>query len=240
MEIKFNVTGKDRKALVMALCEILETTSAYKGAPTFAYEVENFTIDKNGTLIGKVTSEILEALAKRGFENLVEDEFMNENISEKSAITTDREQGETNILTIEIPMDDFTDATLAKLEKLIESKAELIKKAIGETSLTIEKKENRLRFPWFSAIESADEVKAYTKFIEALCKMSKEQKRVTATAKEVQNEKYAFRCFLLRLGFIGAEYKTERKILLSKLTGNSSFKNPNNECQSAERENSNE
>jgi len=54
--------------------------------------------------------------------------------------------------------------------------------------------------------------------------MSKEQKRVTATEKEVDNEKYAFRCFLLRLGFIGEEYKTDRKILLKNLTGSSAFK----------------
>jgi hypothetical protein len=47
---------------------------------------------------------------------------------------------------------------------------------------------------------------------------------VTATSKELENEKYAFRCFLLRLGFIGAEYKTTRKLLLSSLAGNASYK----------------
>ena len=55
--------------------------------------------------------------------------------------------------------------------------------------------------------------------------MSRNAKRVTATEKEVDNEKYAFRCFLLRLGFIGAEYKAERKILLKNLTGSSAFRN---------------
>jgi hypothetical protein len=54
--------------------------------------------------------------------------------------------------------------------------------------------------------------------------MSKEAKRVTATAKEVENEKYAFRCFLLRLGFIGAEYKKDRKILLQNLSGSAAFR----------------
>ena len=43
-----------------------------------------------------------------------------------------------------------------------------------------------------------------------------------------ENEKYAFRCFLLRLGFIGEEYKVERKILLKNLTGSSAFKNGEN------------
>ncbi|OQA05479.1 MAG: hypothetical protein BWY65_02388 [Firmicutes bacterium ADurb.Bin373] len=55
--------------------------------------------------------------------------------------------------------------------------------------------------------------------------MAKNQKRVTATEKAYDNEKYAFRCFLLRLGFIGPEYKEERKILLSRLTGSAAFKN---------------
>jgi hypothetical protein len=38
------------------------------------------------------------------------------------------------------------------------------------------------------------------------------------------NEKYTFRCFLLRLGFIGPEYKDERKILLRNLSGSSAYK----------------
>lgn len=55
--------------------------------------------------------------------------------------------------------------------------------------------------------------------------MAKTQQRVNATQKQVDNEKYAFRCFLLRLGFVGSEFKTERKILLKNLSGNSAFKN---------------
>ena len=54
--------------------------------------------------------------------------------------------------------------------------------------------------------------------------MAKNQKRINAKEKELDNEKYAFRCFLLRLGFIGDAYKAERKILLRNLTGSSAFK----------------
>ena len=53
---------------------------------------------------------------------------------------------------------------------------------------------------------------------------AKEAKRVTAKEKDTDNDKYAFRCFLLRLGFIGDEFKGARKILLSRLSGNSAFK----------------
>lgn len=100
----------------------------------------------------------------------------------------------------------------------------MIKKALGLTELPIELLDDRIAFPWFQTMPSPDEVKAYTHFITALCEMSKNQKRITATAKEVENEKYAFRCFLLRLGFIGNEYKQERKILLRNLSGSSAFK----------------
>ena len=107
----------------------------------------------------------------------------------------------------------------------IDAKGGLIKKALGAQNLGIEVLEDRVVFPWFPEMPEADSVKAYTHFISALCEMSKNAKRVTATEKSVDNEKYAFRCFLLRLGFIGSEYKAERKILLKNLTGSSAFKN---------------
>ena len=57
-----------------------------------------------------------------------------------------------------------------------------------------------------------------------LVKMAKNAKRVVVKERPVDNEKYAFRCFLLRLGFIGDEYKQSRKILLRNLLGSSAFK----------------
>ena len=71
----------------------------------------------------------------------------------------------------------------------------------------------------------ADSSAAYTHFISALCEMSRNAKRVTATEKPVENEKYAFRCFLLRWDSSAANIKSERKILLKNLTGSSAFKN---------------
>ena len=45
----------DRKKLVGAISEILNTPTNYLGAPTFAYEIGNYTIDKNG-LVTVITS----------------------------------------------------------------------------------------------------------------------------------------------------------------------------------------
>lgn len=114
--------------------------------------------------------------------------------------------------------------SLGNLTKLLEAKGKLIRKALGISELSIEILEDRVAFPWFEELPNSDAVKAYTHFISALCEMSRNAKQVTANEKSVENEKYAFRCFLLRLGFIGSEYKAERKILLKNLTGSSAFK----------------
>ncbi|MGI6497548.1 MAG: hypothetical protein ACOX0U_01670 [Oscillospiraceae bacterium] len=128
-------------------------------------------------------------------------------------------------LTIEVPKSGFTDSAIENLKQLVENKAALMKRAFDTETLDIEFTEETICFPWFTAGD-AEVVGAYTHFVTALCEMAKTQKRVNATEKPVDNEKYAFRCFLLRLGFIGSEYKMERKILLSKLTGSSAFKTP--------------
>ena len=70
-----------------------------------------------------------------------------------------------------------------------------------------------------------EEAQAYMSFLTALRAMAKEAKRVLAKETEVENEKYAFRCFLLRLGFIGSDSKEARKILLRNLSGHSAFRN---------------
>ena len=124
-------------------------------------------------------------------------------------------------LTVEIPLDKVA---VGNLTKLLDAKGSLIKKALGIQNIGIEILKDRVAFPWFTELPDTDAVQAYTHFISALCEMSKNARRVTVTEKAVENEKYAFRCFLLRLGFIGAEYKTERKILLKNLTGSSTFK----------------
>ncbi|GAB6174491.1 hypothetical protein JCM15765_39690 [Paradesulfitobacterium aromaticivorans] len=211
MELKYNVTGVRRKEMVSAICELVGEPLNYKGAPTFAYEVGDFSIDKNGTLSypveldSELVKKVMEGLSERGFD-FVESE------------TSDQ-------LIIEMPLEGFTEDGLTNLEKLIASKANLIKKAIGADALPIERTENTLKFPWFKLPAESDEVAAYSRFIGALCAAAKEQKRVTAREKEVDNEKFAFRVFLIRLGFVGDDYKAARKILLNNLSGNSAFKN---------------
>jgi hypothetical protein len=303
MRINYNVTGPERKSLVTAISQELNAPTNYLGAPTFAYEVGGYHIDKNGLVTGPDNLDLEADLqGLHGFEALereydepdtyenglggmgatpsieeLNDEaeswaehemrrmkldaenvpdysnrgqyggddipaFVDFRMDEREELglgCTPREdwQGENGMqasdvpepdesdqLTIEMPLSFMTDEAIANLEKLIASKAELIKKALGVDALPIERTENTLKFPWFQFPAESDEVAAYSRFIGALCAAAKKQKRVTAHEKAVDNEKYAFRCFLLRLGFIGDEYKQVRKILLKNLAGNSAFK----------------
>jgi len=265
MEIRFNVTGERRKALVAAITEVLNTPQKYLGAPTFAYEIGNCKIDKTGTLTGEVAQELLDTLSAKGFEADIERRSYQAELydpetpdrmeifsadDDEDALRQAYEYTDENVrllelhelddrydivrsvdiprtpdrLVLEMPLEGFSEAALDNLEKLVISKAALIKKSVGAFELPITRTETTLQFPWFTFGLEPEKVDAYSRFIAALCAMAKEQKRITAKEKPVDNEKYAFRCFLLRLGFIGEEYAASRKILLAGLSGNSSFK----------------
>ena len=110
------------------------------------------------------------------------------------------------------------------LQKIIANKQILFQRAFRTDSTEIEITEEKINFTWFLYTADGDEIAAYTQFISRLCDMARDAKRVSSKSTETDNDKYTFRCFLLRLGFIGKEYKTARKILLRNLTGNSAFR----------------
>lgn len=70
-----------------------------------------------------------------------------------------------------------------------------------------------------------DDALAYQQFVDKLVQYAISHQRIISEPHEESNEKYAFRCFLLRLGFIGPKFKAQRKVLLRNLTGSAAFKN---------------
>ena len=215
MTITIHAQGAERKRLVQTISVWLGVPAKYCGAPTFNYEVDYFTIDRHGSLSfdDRADSEVIERL----LEHIYDEGF---DIDQSH---TDAED-EPCAVCISMPRSLFNDTNLENLKALIAAKGTLIKKALGGADLPLEITDTKVSFPWFTEMDG-DSAKAYMHLVSALCEMARNAKRVTATEKEVDNEKYAFRCFLLRLGFIGAEYKVERKILLKNLTGSSAFKN---------------
>lgn len=213
MTLNYNVTGAKRKELVSLIANFTGCEAHYKGAPSFAYEVDYFTIDRNGAVSfdDRADSEVIERL----IEMLYDNSFIAEPAEEQYTDT------EPTRLTISVPLDKVK---VGNLTNILESKADLIKKALGVSNIRITVDTDMVNFPWFDELPDADTANAYSTFICKLCEMSVNQTRITAKEKTVDNEKYAFRCFLLRLGFIGEEYKAARKILLRNLSGSSAFK----------------
>ena len=233
MKIGYNVTGSERKALVGVISEILDSDAVYKGAPGFGYEIGGCTVDKIGTLVfaddiaDEFSASLIEALRERGYTGETDDSDFGVSSQLESDIPMKSLTGNSDgrRLVVEVPREGFSDDAIENLKKVISSKEALIKKAIHADSLPVEITDDVLRFPWFTLSGETGEADAYNRFIHAICEMAKTQKRVTARAQDVLNEKFAMRIFLVRLNLKGPENQVVRRLMLKNLTGNSSWKN---------------
>jgi len=202
------VAGQERKVIAAIIAEALGGQVRYAGAPGFAYEADGWTVDRDGVVhspeIGldeiKSVRPVIDAL----------------NIAGLSA--------EEN-MTIALALHGFGEANLENLKNMLASKETLLKKALSaDCDIEVSAENNEITFPFWNASLNADEVQTYITLARQMAEQAKTQKRVLAAEKPADNEKYAFRCFLLRLGFIGDEFRTERRILLSRLSGNGAYR----------------
>jgi len=220
--------------MVAVMRDVLQDTTRYLGAPSFAFQVGAYTVDKNGTVICPDGTD--EAQIEMLIRELAHDGFIGELVGEAAKPTelktVELDQLEEEMprstepdrLAIELPKDGMTPTAMENLRRLVVSKATLLKKALGTDSLPITEHSDRIEFGWFRTTDDQVQIAAYYQLVQGLSELARTQKRVSATEQEVENEKYAFRCFLLRLGFIGSEYKEARKILLKNLSGNAAFR----------------
>ena len=215
-EIDFKVKGEERKKLAYAIAELLEIPVKYTRTPKFDYLIGSCILDKNGVF--HTSEDLSESELKLVLERFYKGEPIQQ--SEQS----ENEIMEADVLSISVPRNMFADDKLENLQKLIEGKQTLFKHEFLTEQLEVVITENQVSFPWFPLVSELDAVNAYTEFISKLCELAIKLKRVSLKDKEVENEKYAFRCFLLRLGFIGDDSKLARRILLQNLSGNSAFR----------------
>ena len=214
-EIRFTLKSKQRPKLAQEIGNILGTAPHYERVPSCAYDIAGYRLDKEGVLhipegAEEITKDLILQLRERGFQDDAE-------ITEEVPVQQDK-------LTIAIPRESLTDTALENLQKITANKQTLFQCAFRMDSTEIEITDEKINFTWFPYTVDGDDIAAYTQFISRLCDMARDAKRVSSKPTETDNDKYAFRCFLLKLGFIGKEYKTARKILLRNLTGNSAFR----------------
>lgn len=296
MMINCNVTGNERKRLAQTLGEILSTEPVYTKAPTFAYVLGDYAIDKNGAIsfpesaMPVTVAEIVAKLTDAGFSPVLSqdeapddsseempgaasaeipaetpdvapeaetgaipqdevteaaegdispdvaasEEAMPEGSPKEDAPTEDQDDSR---LTISIPRAKLTDDALARLKIMVTNKEVLFKRALLTDDLPIEATDEDISFPWFTLTGIDGEVEAYTQFITALCQMAKEQKRVLDKPYDGDNDKFAMRIFMVRLGMKGAQFALARKLMMKHLTGNSGWRYEDSATKPQDRKN---
>ena len=218
MKFTFVLENGKRRPLANALGGAMGVEARYLGAPTFCFEIGRCLLDRDGVLDipeGTDHEALLARLAVAGFRPEQETVMQQEPVQQTSVPG----------FVIPIPVEDFNARVRDNLNKLLAAKGSLIMAALGVNRLAYTEEDGVLLFDLYDAEPEQRELAACTQLLMALCATAREQVRVTAKAQDnIGNPKYAMRCFLLKLGFIGPEYREARSVLLSRLPGNGSFK----------------
>ena len=275
MTINYHVTGSERKRMVKALGELTFSDPVYAGAPTFAYQVGDYTVDKNGvisypeTVAQEAVMLLVERLGEHGFtpEQDAEDapapvaaetpdvapepgedaepaeaeteatqgaetpdmaaepaeEDAPDDVAAESAGTEYDPEDDAH-LTITIPKAKLPDDALSRLRQIVANKEELFKRAMSADALPIEVTEEEVSFPWFTLTGVEGEAAAYAQFITALCQMAREQTRILDKPYDGDNDRFAMRIFMVRLGMKGTQFALARKLMMKNLSGNSGWR----------------
>ena len=213
------ITGQDggrqpeRKVIASVIAEALGCTASYAGAPSFGYTAGGWGVSKNA----QVSSPAMDTSDLAEVETVL--------TALKTAELTAKE-------TLLITIHGISELEAGILGSVLKSKETLLKKALQTNQpFTVTYENEEVTLPFFTATLDTDKLCAYLTLAMKLAEFAKTLKYTSAVEKVVDNEKYAFRCFLLRLGFIGEEYKTERKLLLAPMEGNGAYKAKNTEVE---------
>ncbi|MBS5973225.1 MAG: hypothetical protein KIA12_07020 [Varibaculum cambriense] len=205
--IEFTPNKAGRKKLAEVIAEHLGVKARYAGMPTFDYLIGEARLDRDWVLHlpEDIDAEaLIEATQKAGFA------------------PTSEEYG----LTLAFPTTGWDEATAAKLEALLAAKGELIAKALGipATPMNLNAVEGTVEFAWFEQLPDAEVIEAASVLLQLMIEQAKTSTRISPKPPEPGNDKYAMRCWLLRLGMIGDSYKHVRRVLLTNLEGNAAWK----------------
>lgn len=242
------VTGLERKQIITVIANEFIEDVEYQGAPTFAYRTTSgWMIDRDSVVTSSeiqlkdtdTLRKVLGALKAAG------------TIAEGDVTVTlslDGHNGNTlrNAINLiwckqslmkksfdrraDIVPESLVSAINAVPIDTLEEFAEVVNNSIdqgtivGDSNLDFDLAEQTVSFSFMNATLEYEEVLAFVTFCQKLSEQAKQQKFSSTKQKEAVNDKYAMRCFLLKLGFIGEAYKTERKIILQRLDGNAAFR----------------
>lgn len=207
----FLETAKDRKDVATTIADFLSVDAAYMSPPTFGYRAGGWeaVADDEGVLL---STPLLE---KNEFTTL---EPVLDFLKESDLLPSGH-------MTVDVRADAFDASVIDRMSAIVEGKSTLIEHAfVADKHADASATKHGASLDFFTATYDTEWVVAALQFSVQVYEQAARQKRVTMKEKPVDNEKYAFRCFLLRLQMNGPEYKTTRSALLRHLSGDGSFK----------------
>ena len=260
MTITTNTT--DRKALVKAIAEELGTTSTYLRAPTYGYQIGDFTVDRDGNIIGEDFTALQDFLRRNGYVN-------DEPAADQEAVTEAQPDEEVHAdskaepitqMDISIPARNAAVAQLKNLIFMLHSRQTLINRMTDSDCLNIpDILIDRLQESTPETLEDLTSLLDDSRAVAELTGFDFRDGKVSMTfpfdetqperwttyanllnriydaamkairvfpdrvEPDDQNENYLAHVWLQRLGYHGADFKAERKILLGHLKGYCAF-----------------
>ena len=205
--IPFSPNKRGRKKLAEALAAHLGVNPVYAGTPSFDYQIGDARLDRDWVL---------------HLPENIDTDALTETVITAGFAPTSEDYG----LTLAFPTTGWDEATAAKLEALLAAKGALIAKAldIPATPMNLNAVEGTVEFAWFEQLPDAEVIEAASVLLQLMIEQAKTSTRISPKPPEPGNDKYAMRCWLLRLGMIGKGYKNARHVLLANLEGNAAWK----------------
>lgn len=288
--LKFELNIADRKTLANRMEELTGIHPYYTRAPLYAYDIGNYTIDRDGNLLVEpenADAELLTTLLNEGLirggesiestgdqpenteptENLAEEPVAEEELDAEESEIEEQPEAEDQLeevpldLELAFPTSQHNGVSLRNLVNLIYSRGRLISKATGghfhvETDLVETLRddsctytvanfiealksyeaqcgtameglvitEDKVSFTGFPTASDYDHLTAFGHLAILMNQQAISQKRIQAKDVNDENEKYALRTWLLRLGMNGPDFKETRKILMENLSGHAAFR----------------
>ena len=232
----------DRKELVKVLGEHYGVKPNYLGAPTFAYEIIaaeglTFIVDREGKIKNLEGAEFELERLLHGPEEIVAEEVLSNELylpmdghtgvtlrnlvnmlSSKQGLIKRAIGIKTDIVTAEF-VEGINNVKLVTIEDFEVSVRDIgIEKIPGIRFNFLNKTLN------FNFLNTLEDTETAIQFAKALNNGAKKLKQSSPKPTETDNERFTFRTYLVRLGFIGPGYKKSREVLLKDLKGNGAFR----------------
>lgn len=236
--MRIDTSAQNRKAVVKVISELTGEASRYMGPPTFAYQIGEFMVDRDGFIETENDEEGTEVLKGLIEKELVEIEREVEMLEVNVSTGGMNEQNLVNLVFLIHSKQYLINRSFAKevfqipkgMIKILEDTAMENRDAFFEIfhqheedckGITFSKERAIFAFPYEN---NSDTLRVFTELMAMMVKQAREQKRISYTETIVENEKYYMRVWLLRLGFGGTGGKETRRALLKNLKGHSAFR----------------